>query len=41
MIILKKYSKAKWEKYWKHKLGIKGHFNIWLVHAEICPCHNF
>lgn len=41
MIILKKYSKAKWEKYWKQKLGIKGYFSICFVHAEIRPCHNF
>jgi len=41
MIILKKYSKAKWEKYWKQKLGIKGYFSIRFVHAEIRPCHNF
>jgi hypothetical protein len=41
MIILKKYSKGKWEKYWKQKLGIKGYFSIRFVHAEIRPCHNF
>jgi hypothetical protein len=41
MIILKKYSKEKWQKYWKQKLGIEGNFSIKLVHAETCPCHNF
>jgi len=41
MIILKKYSKEKWQQYWKHKLGIEGYFSIRLVHAETCPCHNF
>jgi hypothetical protein len=41
MIILKKYSKAKWERYWKQKLGIEGHFSIRLVHIELMPCHNF
>jgi hypothetical protein len=41
MIILKKYSKEKWEKYWKQKLGIKGYFSIRLVPAETGPCHNF
>ena len=41
MIILKKYSKEKWEQYWKQKLGIQGHFSIRIVHAEIRPCHNF
>ena len=28
MIIIKQYSKEKWECYWKEKLGIKGYFNI-------------
>jgi hypothetical protein len=41
MIILKKYSKEKWEQYWKQKLGIQGHFSIRIVHAETRPCHNF
>ena len=41
MIILKKYSKEKWERYWKQKLGIQGHFSIKIVHAELRPCHNF
>jgi hypothetical protein len=41
MIVLKKYSKEKWQQYWKHKLGIEGHFSIRLVHAETGPCHNF
>ena len=35
MIILKKYSKEKWEKYWKHKLGIEGNFTIQIVNVEI------
>jgi hypothetical protein len=41
MIILKKYSKEKWQQYWKQKLGIEGNFSILLLHAETCPCHNF
>jgi len=41
MIILKKYSKEKWEKYWKQKLGIEGHFSISILSAKYCPCHNF
>jgi hypothetical protein len=41
MIILKKYSKEKWQQYWKQKLGIEGHFSIRLVHAETGSCHNF
>jgi hypothetical protein len=41
MIILKKYSKEKWEQYWKQKLGMEGHFSIQIVHTEIRPCLNF
>jgi len=41
MIILKKYSKEKWEQYWKQKLGIKGYFKIQIVQIEICPCQHF
>ena len=41
MIILKKYSKEKWEKYWKQKLGIDGHFSIRILFAESSACHNF
>jgi len=28
MIMIKQYSREKWEQYWKDKLGIKGYFNI-------------
>jgi len=41
MIILKKYSKQKWEQFWKQKLNINGYFSIEFVQAEIRPCHNF
>jgi len=41
MIILKKYSKEKWEQYWKQKLGIEGHFSIRIAHVKTGPCHNF
>jgi len=41
MIILKKYSKEKWQQYWKHKLGIEGYFSIRIVAAETSPCLNF
>lgn len=41
MIILKKYSKEKWEKYWKQKLGIEGYFSIRILQTETSPCHNF
>jgi hypothetical protein len=38
MIILKKYSKEKWQQYWKQKLGIEGNFSIQVLQVEICPC---
>jgi len=41
MIILKKYSKENWENYWKQKLGIEGHFSIYIQSACCGPCHNF
>lgn len=41
MIILKKYSKEKWEQYWKQKLGINGNFNIQIENAETAPCPHF
>ena len=30
----------KWEKYWKKKLGIEGHFNIEIQNLELCPCQH-
>jgi hypothetical protein len=41
MIILKKYSKEKWQRYWKHKLGIDGNFTIRIENIQTCRCHNF
>jgi hypothetical protein len=35
MILLKQYSRARWEEYWKHKLGIKGHFHINIASVSI------
>jgi len=31
MIIIRQYSRDKWEKYWKEKLGIKGYLDIQIV----------
>ena len=31
MIMIKQYSRDKWETYWKEKLGIKGYFDIQIV----------
>jgi len=41
MIILKKYSKEKWQRYWKRKLGIDGNFIIQIEKIQTCKCHNF
>jgi hypothetical protein len=41
MILLKQYSRDKWEEYWKHKLGIEGHFHIEIASIEISPCKHF
>ena len=41
MIMLKQYSKSKWEQYWLKKLGIKGHFHISIQSLELTPCQHF
>jgi hypothetical protein len=41
MILLKQYSRDKWEEYWKHKLGIEGHFHIEIASVEMSPCKHF
>jgi hypothetical protein len=41
MILLKQYSREKWEQYWKEKLGIKGHFHIQIQSLELSPCKHF
>jgi hypothetical protein len=40
MIMIKQYSREKWEEYWKKKLGIEGHFSIQIVAAELCSCQH-
>lgn len=35
MIMIRQYSRDKWEEYWKEKLGIKGYFNIHIQSVEI------
>ena len=35
MIMIRQYSRDKWEQYWKEKLGIKGYFNIRIVSVQI------
>jgi len=41
MILLKQYSRSKWEEYWKHKLGIEGHFDIRIASVQLSPCKHF
>ena len=40
MIMIRQYSRDKWEEYWKKKLGIEGHFSIHIVATELCPCQH-
>ena len=35
MIMIRQYSRDKWEEYWKEKLGIKGYFKIQIISVEI------
>ena len=35
MIMIRQYSRDKWEQYWKEKLGIKGYFNIRIDSVQI------
>jgi hypothetical protein len=41
MIILKKYSKEKWERYWKRKLGIDGNFKSRLKRSKLVDATTF
>jgi hypothetical protein len=38
MIMIRQYSRDRWEKYWKEKLGIKGYFTIQIRSVELSPC---
>lgn len=38
MIMIRQYSREKWEQYWKEKLGINGHFGINIISVELSPC---
>ena len=35
MIMIRQYSREKWEQYWRNKLGIKGYFNIHIESVEV------
>ena len=41
MVMIRQYSRKKWEQYWKEKLGIKGYFNIQITSVELSPCQHF
>jgi len=41
MIMIRQYSREKWEQYWKEKLGIKGYFNIEISAVKMSPCKHF
>jgi hypothetical protein len=41
MIMIRQYSREKWEQYWKEKLGIKGYFNIEILSVKLSPCKHF
>jgi len=41
MIMIRQYSRDKWEKYWKEKLGIKGYFDIEIITSKLEPCEHF
>ena len=41
MIMIRQYSREKWERYWKEKLGIKGYFNIEISSVKLSPGTHF
>ena len=41
MIMIKQYSRDKWEKYWKEKLGIKGYFDIQIQSVNLSTRKHF
>ena len=41
MIMIRQYSRDRWEQYWKEKLGIKGYFNIEIHSVKLSPCTHF
>jgi hypothetical protein len=41
MIMIKQYSRDKWEKYWKEKLGIKGYFDSEIRSTRLSACTHF
>jgi len=41
MIMIRQYSREKWEQYWKEKLDIKGYFDVHIQSVELSPCIHF
>jgi hypothetical protein len=41
MIMIRQYSRDKWEQFWKNKLEIKGYFDIKILSVKISPCEHF
>ncbi|MGQ9858450.1 MAG: ISH6 family transposase, partial [Thermodesulfobacteriota bacterium] len=41
MILIRQYSRKKWEEYWKEKLGIRGHLEIRIQAVGIHGCLTF
>lgn len=41
MVMLKQYSRDKWEEYWKQKPGIEGYFSIQIQSVRLSPCKHF
>ena len=41
MIMIRQYSRDKWEQYWKEKLGIKGYFDIEIMSVHLPSCKHF
>lgn len=41
MIMIKKYRPELWKKYWLKKMGINGHFNIWVQSITVSSGVNF
>ena len=41
MIMIRQYSRDKWEKYWKQKLGIKDYFHIEISSVKLSPGTHF
>jgi len=41
MIMVRQYSRDKWEKYWKQKMGINGYFGIEIISVKLSPGTHF